>query len=62
MKQRFSAIPVPNTLLKQERVQRGWSQADLAGVLGTDGHTVNRWERGRARPGPYFRRKLCEPF
>ncbi|HJT54923.1 MAG TPA: NB-ARC domain-containing protein [Ktedonobacteraceae bacterium] len=52
----------PNERLKQERLLHGWSQADLAGQVGTDGYTVNRWERGRATPGPYFRQKLCDLF
>ncbi|HEU5384258.1 MAG TPA: FxSxx-COOH system tetratricopeptide repeat protein [Ktedonobacteraceae bacterium] len=41
---------------------RGWTQGDVGGQVGTDGYTVNRWERGRAFPSPYFRRKLCELF
>src|SRR5262245_54952099 len=49
----------PNELLRQERLLRGWSQQDVAGRLGTDGYTVNRWERGRATPSPYFRQRLC---
>lgn len=52
----------PNEHLKRERLLRNWTQADVAGFLGTDGYTVNRWERGRARPGAYFGRKLCELF
>lgn len=57
------SIPlIPNEQLKRERLLRGWTQADLAGFLGTDGYTVNRWERGRAYPSPYFRQKLCELF
>lgn len=53
---------VLNERLKQERLLRGWSQADVAGHIGTDGYTVNRWERGRAMPSPYFRQKLCDLF
>lgn len=60
-KSRLSA-PQPNEHLKQERLLRGWSQIYVANALGTDGYTVNRWERGRARPSPYFRQKLCELF
>src|SRR5581483_11630855 len=52
----------PNTLLKRERTLRGWTQADVAGAIGTDGYTVNRWECGRAKPSPYFRQKLCTLF
>ena len=52
----------PNDRLKRERTLRGWTQGDVAGFIGTDGYTVNRWERGRAIPSPYFRTKLCELF
>lgn len=52
----------PNEHLKQERLLRGWSQADVAASIGTDGYTVSRWERGRAQPSPYFRQKLCALF
>ncbi|HEX7735714.1 MAG TPA: FxSxx-COOH system tetratricopeptide repeat protein [Ktedonobacteraceae bacterium] len=60
-KERHS-LPLPNERLKQERLLRGWTQADVAGFLGTDGYTVNRWERGRAYPSFYFRHRLCELF
>lgn len=62
MSKKHSTSLIPNDQLKQERLLRGWTQADLAGFLGTDGYTVNRWERGRAYPSPYFRQKLCELF
>ncbi len=52
----------PNNKLKQERLLRGWTQNDVAGYVGTDGYTVNRWERGRTVPSPHFRQKLCELF
>lgn len=52
----------PNDLLRQERIVRGWTQKDVAGKIGTDGYTINRWERGRSRPSPYFRQKLMELF
>ncbi|HLJ33947.1 MAG TPA: helix-turn-helix transcriptional regulator, partial [Ktedonobacteraceae bacterium] len=52
----------PNDRLKRERTLRGWTQGDVAGFISTDGYTVNRWERGRAVPSPYFRQKLCELF
>lgn len=56
------SAPQPNERLKRERLLRGWSQVDIANTLATDGYTVNRWERGRAQPSSYFRRKLCELF
>lgn len=62
MSKKQTTTLIPNEKLKQERLLRGWTQADLAGFLGTDGYTVNRWERGRAHPSPYFRQKLCELF
>lgn len=52
----------PNTQLKQERLLRGWTQSDVAGHIGTDGYTVNRWERGRTSPSLYFRQRLCSLF
>ncbi len=52
----------PNELLRQERLLRGWTQQDVAGRIATDGYTVNRWERGRATPSPYFRQRLCALF
>ena len=62
MRKNRSTAPRPNEHLKRERLLRGWTQVDVAGFLGTDGFTVNRWERGRTQPGPYFRQKLCEIF
>jgi transcriptional regulator with XRE-family HTH domain len=52
----------PNERLKQERLLRGWSQREVGDRVGTDSYTVNRWERGRAVPSPYFRQKLCDLF
>jgi uncharacterized membrane protein/DNA-binding XRE family transcriptional regulator len=51
-----------NEILKWEREQRGWSQARLAELIGTDAATVSRWERGYATPSPYFREHLCRLF
>lgn len=51
-----------NEILKGEREQRGWSQARLAELIGTDAATVSRWERGYATPSPFFREQLCRLF
>lgn len=51
-----------NEILKWEREHRGWSQARLAELVGTDAATVSRWERGYATPSPYFREHLCRLF
>ena len=49
--------------LKLERELRGWSQADLAEMLGLKSEkTVSRWERGITVPTMYSRSKLCEIF
>lgn len=52
----------PNRRLKQARELRGWSQARVAEIIGTDATTVSRWERGLFLPTPHFREKLCECF
>lgn len=52
----------PNRRLRQARELRGWSQAKVAGQIGTDATTVSRWERGLFAPTPYFREKLCVLF
>lgn len=52
----------PNNLLRHERLLRGWSQQDVANQVGTDNYTVNRWECGRTKPSPHFRKRLCELF
>lgn len=54
--------PRPRWLLIEARNQRGWSQHELADLIGTTHVNVSRWERGITRPTPYFRRKLCERF
>jgi uncharacterized membrane protein/transcriptional regulator with XRE-family HTH domain len=48
--------------LKYERMQRGWSQARVAELVGTDAGNVSRWERGRSSPSPYFRERLCQLY
>ena len=48
--------------VKSERERRGWSQARLAELVGTDAGTVSRWERGVTSPSPHFREKLCALF
>jgi tetratricopeptide (TPR) repeat protein/transcriptional regulator with XRE-family HTH domain len=51
-----------NYRLKHEREQRGWSQAKLAELVGTNPATVGRWERGVSLPYPIYREKLCQIF
>ena len=49
----------PNELLRQARLQRRWTQQDLADAVRTTIANVSRWERCITIPGPYFRRQLC---
>ncbi|HET8843136.1 MAG TPA: helix-turn-helix transcriptional regulator, partial [Ktedonobacteraceae bacterium] len=52
----------PLTRLLQARLQRHWSQRDVAAHLETSFVTVSRWERGVALPGIYYRQRLCDLF
>ncbi len=48
--------------LRTERLQRHWSQRELAERIGASFATVKRWERQETIPGPYFRLKLTALF
>ncbi len=48
--------------LYQARIEREWSQQEVADLIGTTGLNVSRWERGITTPGPYFRARLCLLF
>jgi transcriptional regulator with XRE-family HTH domain len=60
-----------NRLLRQARIDRGWSLDRAAEALhrgavrlgdpepGVDGNTISRWERGIHEPGPRYVRLLC---
>jgi tetratricopeptide (TPR) repeat protein/transcriptional regulator with XRE-family HTH domain len=53
----------PNFQLRRARQQHGWSQQELADLIGA-AHTfmISRWEMGTAIPGPKYRKKLCDLF
>jgi tetratricopeptide (TPR) repeat protein/transcriptional regulator with XRE-family HTH domain len=51
-----------NERLKHERLSKSWSQGDVAREIGTNVFTVNRWEKGKAFPNPYFCRKLSDLY
>ncbi|MFL5657361.1 MAG: helix-turn-helix domain-containing protein [Ktedonobacteraceae bacterium] len=53
---------IPNKKLQREREQRGFSQEDVAGKIGTTAKIVGRWERGESMPRPYFRQQLIDLF
>ena len=52
----------PNTLLRMERKNRGWSQARLAEIIDTDSTMISRWETGERNPDPFYQEKLCTLF
>ena len=49
-------------ILRRERAQHGWSQADVAQKIGSDPKTVGRWERGLTFPNPYMCQRLSELY
>ncbi len=53
---------LPNNKLLYARLERHWSQRELAARLGTTFVNVSRWERGVTTPGVYYRRLLCQLF
>jgi transcriptional regulator with XRE-family HTH domain len=53
---------LPNLILQEERLARGWTQQEVANRVGTTVVNVSRWERGITSPNPYFRQKLCALF
>ena len=56
-----TAAPV-RARLHHAREMRGWTQQEVAALIGTTLLNVSRWERGITTPGPYFRAKLCQLF
>lgn len=52
----------PNSLLRQERIRRGWSQSYVAEKVDSQPLAVSRWESGTTFPSPHYRTKLCELF
>src|SRR5438034_11763448 len=54
--------PQPRWRLAEARIERKWSQQEVADLIGTTHVNISRWERDITRPNPYFRRKLCALF
>lgn len=48
--------------IKAERVQRGWTQADLAKKLFVSYQAVGKWERGEAQPTPEMIMRIANIF
>ena len=58
-----AAQATPNHLLRRARLERGWTQKEVADRIGAPlDLNVTRWERGTATPSAYYVQKLCELF
>src|ERR1051326_3414287 len=54
---------IPNNyaeLVRAKRLARGWTQAELAELLGLTNVTISRWEQGRVEPSSAFWEKFLE--
>lgn len=50
-----AAQAIPNRLLRRARLERGWTQKDVADRIGSPLNVnINRWERGTAFPSTYY--------
>src|SRR5579859_1295 len=50
---------VPNKSLRDARVARGWTQAELAEKIGCHTKLIHLWERGLTLPSPFYVKRLC---
>ncbi len=48
--------------LEHERIKRGWSRAYIEAVYQIPASSLERWEKGRSRPGTANRNALCRIF
>lgn len=48
--------------LKEKRIERGWSQVDLASELGNNFQNISRIERGELTPTIFWIQKLAKSF
>lgn len=58
-----NAQAISNSLLRAARKQRGWTQQQVADLIGAPlALNVTRWERGTASPSAFYTQKLCQLF
>ena len=50
---------VPNQALRNARLSRGWTRAELAEKIGCHTKLILLWERGLILPSPFYVKKLC---
>ena len=48
--------------LKEFRAERGWSQEELAAIIGVSRKTINTIERGRFTPSAVLALKIAKAF
>ena len=49
-------------ILKEERINKGLSQANLATILGVSQQAIGSWEVGRTSPDPEMLKKIANYF
>ena len=53
----------PNMYLRRARLERGWSQQEMADLIeAPHAFTITRWEQGVVFPGPGYRARLSNVF
>lgn len=58
-----AAYATPNRLLREARMERGWTQQQVADRIGAPlSLNVSRWENGTAFPSAYYIERLCQLF
>src|SRR5579884_4220379 len=58
-----AANATPNRLLRAARLERGWTQQQVADRIGAPlSLNISRWENGTAFPSAYYLEKLCHLF
>jgi predicted ATPase/transcriptional regulator with XRE-family HTH domain len=58
-----AAQATPNRLIRAARKERGWTQQQVADLIGAPlSLNISRWESGTAFPSAYYLEKLCQLF
>src|SRR5579884_2300511 len=58
-----AANATPNRLLRAARLERGWTQQQVADRIGAPlSLNISRWENGTAFPSAYYIERLCQLF
>ncbi len=58
-----AAYATPNHMLRAARMERGWTQQQVADRIGAPlSLNISRWENGTAFPSAYYIERLCQLF